>query len=337
MSAIIILQYLFTVCRTVLHRVCSWCRLEGPQGRGRAKPISVNYHFTRHCNYSCGFCFHTAKNNDVLDITEITKGLTLLKQSGMKKINFAGGEPFLYPKLLGDMAKFCKENLQLESVSIVTNSSKITASWFQKYGQYIDVLAVSVDSFDEKINEKIGRGKGNHLESVKKAQKLCLEHNIKFKINTVVNKFNFQENLSEKINELNPCRWKVFKVLVLTGENDGNGTLRDATKFEITDKEFNLFLKNHSHIKSLVPENNDMMLNSYLVLDEKMRFLDSSSGGKEPSESILDVGVDKAMSQSGYDENKFTGRGGIYDWRKNAAATTQQNCGSSCTKSIPEW
>jgi len=39
----------------------------------------------------------------------------------------------------------------------------------------------------------------------------------------------------------------------------------------------------------LVPENNDMMKNSYLVLDEYMRFLDSSSGGKEPSESILGV------------------------------------------------
>ena len=29
-------------------------------------PVSVNYHFTRQCNYSCGFCFHTAKTSYVL-------------------------------------------------------------------------------------------------------------------------------------------------------------------------------------------------------------------------------------------------------------------------------
>ncbi|KAH3716536.1 hypothetical protein DPMN_059260 [Dreissena polymorpha] len=28
-------------------------------------PLSVNYHFTRKCNYTCGFCFHTAKTSFV--------------------------------------------------------------------------------------------------------------------------------------------------------------------------------------------------------------------------------------------------------------------------------
>lgn len=28
-------------------------------------PRSVNYHFTRQCNYQCGFCFHTAKTSHV--------------------------------------------------------------------------------------------------------------------------------------------------------------------------------------------------------------------------------------------------------------------------------
>jgi len=238
------------------------------------------------------------------------------------------------------MAKFCKEELGLESVSVVSNGSKITQKWFTKYGQYIDVLAISVDSFDESINVKIGRGKGNHVEFVRKAQKLCAQYNVKFKINTVVNKYNFQENFTKEIEALNPCRWKVFKVLILKGENDGNDTLRDATTFAISDEEFTNFLKNHSHVKVLVPENNDVMLNSYLVLDEKMRFLDSSSGGKEPSESILDVGVQKAMTHSGYDAQKFVNRGGIYDWTKSTAVQStrreEKSCGSSCTD-IPDW
>ena len=45
-------------------------------------PTSVNYHFTRKCNYKCGFCFHTAKTSFVLPLEEAKKGLRLLKESG---------------------------------------------------------------------------------------------------------------------------------------------------------------------------------------------------------------------------------------------------------------
>lgn len=45
-------------------------------------PTSVNYHFTRKCNYKCGFCFHTAKTSFVLPQDEAERGLKLLKESG---------------------------------------------------------------------------------------------------------------------------------------------------------------------------------------------------------------------------------------------------------------
>lgn len=45
-------------------------------------PRSVNYHFTRQCNYECGFCFHTAKTSFVLPIEEAKKGLQLLRDAG---------------------------------------------------------------------------------------------------------------------------------------------------------------------------------------------------------------------------------------------------------------
>ena len=45
-------------------------------------PTSVNYHFTRKCNYKCGFCFHTAKTSFVLPIDEAKRGLCMLKKSG---------------------------------------------------------------------------------------------------------------------------------------------------------------------------------------------------------------------------------------------------------------
>ena len=45
--------------------------------------------------YKGGFCFHTAKTSFLLPIKEAKKGLDMLSEAGMKKINFSGGEPFL--------------------------------------------------------------------------------------------------------------------------------------------------------------------------------------------------------------------------------------------------
>lgn len=74
---------------------------------------------------------------------------------GMEKINFSGGEPFLPSRgrHLGEMVKFCKEKLDLPSVSIVSNGSLITEKWFQEYGEYVDIMAISCDSFNEDTNK----------------------------------------------------------------------------------------------------------------------------------------------------------------------------------------
>ena len=52
-------------------------------------PQSVNYHFTRQCNYKCGFCFHTAKTSFVLPLEEAKRGLKMLKEAGRYPTLFA--------------------------------------------------------------------------------------------------------------------------------------------------------------------------------------------------------------------------------------------------------
>ena len=54
--------------------------------KSKTIPESVNYHFTRTCNYSCGFCFHTAKTSFNLPLEEAKRGLEMLVQEGMKKV-----------------------------------------------------------------------------------------------------------------------------------------------------------------------------------------------------------------------------------------------------------
>ena len=60
------------------------------------------------------------------------------------------------------------------------------------------------------------------------------------------------------------------------------------------------------------------MRNSYLILDEYMRFLDNTGGSKTPSLSLLDVGVEAAMDMAGFDQAMFLKRGGKYKWSKQA-------------------
>ncbi|XP_066445318.1 S-adenosylmethionine-dependent nucleotide dehydratase RSAD2 [Eleutherodactylus coqui] len=301
-------------------RKVSSSKTNAPQDAGQVKPISVNYHFTRQCNYKCGFCFHTAKTSFVLPIEEAKKGLAMLRDAGMEKINFSGGEPFLQDRgnFVGQLVEYCKKELKLPSVSIVSNGSLITERWFKNYGKHLDILAVSCDSFNEEVNKLIGRGQGkkNHVEKLMKIRQWCCDYNVAFKINSVINSYNVDEDMRDELNRINPIRWKVFQCLIIDGENSGEEALRQAEKFVITDDEFKGFLNRHKDIKCLVPESNQQMRDSYLILDEYMRFLDCRNGRKDPSKSILDVGVENAVMFSGFDEKMFFKRGGKYVWSK---------------------
>ena len=110
------------------------------------KPKSVNYHFTRQCNYTCKFCFHTSTSRTHLPLEKAKEGLRLLRHAGMEKINFSGGEPLLIDdgEYLGQLCKYCTEELGLY-VSIVTNGSLMTEEWIRQYAPVIDIIAVSCD------------------------------------------------------------------------------------------------------------------------------------------------------------------------------------------------
>ncbi|GLB44421.1 putative radical SAM superfamily protein [Lyophyllum shimeji] len=147
----------------------------------------------------------------------------------------------------------------------------------------------------------------------------CRRRGIKVKINTVITIHNWEEDMVESIRELAPFRWKVFQVLLLDGENTGRETnsLRDARELVITDEQFNAFLERHRDIDCLVPESNAVMRDSYLNLDEEMRFLNCKDGGKKPGRSLLRVGVQEAMKDAGFDEERFFSRGGVFDWKRD--------------------
>jgi radical S-adenosyl methionine domain-containing protein 2 len=234
-------------------------------------PISVNYHFTRKCNAECKFCFHTELTSHVEPLSNAKAALHLLHTSGMQKLNFAGGEPFLYPKHLGELCRYAKAELKLQSVSIVTNGTKVTEKWLEHYGHYIDILAVSCDSFHAETNAAIGRAdrrSGKAFDNVERLFRIrgwCRELGIKFKLNTVVCRLNWDEDMVGVVTRLAPFRWKVFQVLLVDGENESEERKRDARSMMVTDAQFETFCLRHRGVEGFTPESNEMMVSSYLV------------------------------------------------------------------------
>ena len=108
-------------------------------------------------------------------------------------------------RYLGEMVRFCKEDLDIESVTVVTNGSRTTETWMAEYGYYLDIMAVSVDSFvpevssryldiyvsiiSTEVNTAIGRRAGpgsDHLASLGRVRGWCRQYGVLFKVGTEI-------------------------------------------------------------------------------------------------------------------------------------------------------
>ena len=133
------------------------------------------------------------------------------------------------------------------------------------------------------------------------------------KLNTVVCKPNLQDDMTALALELRPERWKIFEVLPVEGQNDG-----DVDDLLLEDGEFQKWVERHAWVADegiqFVPESNELMRGSYAMVDALGRFYTNIDGGHTYGPSILDVGVMPAWEQNVFLEERFLERGGIYEW-----------------------
>ena len=270
-------------------------------------PISVNWHVWPKCNYSCKFCYATFKDRiEPLCKESAIQVPQLLSDAGASKLTFAGGEPLLCPHL-GELLYASKEAGL--TTMIVTNGSLINKEFLGRWHESIDWVAISIDSPHESTEIALCRGTGKHVAKAVESARLVRAYGIKLKVNVVVTSLNFRDDMSEIIGWLRPERLKFFQVLQIHGEND-----LYYKSLAITKPQFEEFVRRHIDLDP-ISEDNDAMEGSYLMLDPIARFFQNFHKKYAYSDSILRIGVVKALKQVGWDKQKFQKRGGEYVWK----------------------
>jgi len=276
----------------------------------RAKKLcvkSVNWHIWPFCNYRCQFCFAPfralRKKSGFLNLDDGTKLIDALVGEGMRKLTFAGGEPMLCP-WLGDYLEYAKDRTMM--TMIVTNGSRLTKDFLQKRAWAIDWVALSIDSAREDVERNLGRGTGDHVSNVLKLRSLLRDFNIKVKVNVTVTRWAIQEDLHSILSKLEPDRIKFLQVLPIRGEND-----QHVDRLLISRAEFYRFVERHRDL-GVVAEDNDSMRGSYVMIDPVGRFFQNTTGALKFSDPILEVGVQNALNQVGFDWDRLVTRGGDY-------------------------
>ncbi len=278
---------------------------------------SINFHLWQPCNMRCGFCFarfldvkNTILPQGHLPKSKAIKTVKLLCDHGFEKITFVGGEPTLCP-WLSDLIKVAKQKGL--TTMIVTNGTGLSDEFLSENKEYLDWIGISMDSLNPQTNKRIGRiTKGRSVDCyyyqnlVAKIKK----YNYRIKVNTVVNQYNYQEDMRSFIELVKPERWKVLKVLKIEEQNGNH-----IEKYQISDEQFNTFINQHNGITSLVKEDNNDMMGSYVMVDPAGRFFDNTKGIHTYSSVIAKVGVEQAFSELNYCFKKFINRDGLYKWR----------------------
>ena len=234
---------------------------------------TVNFHILLACNMSCSFCFAANLSKTHLASSEAIRIVEMLSQAGFKKINFAGGEPMLYTEL-DDVIRAAKERSM--TTSMVTNGTRVTDERLGGMWGYLDWLALSIDSVDPQTHRRYGRMTKDGPLLTDVYAEICRDvkrHDIRLKVNTVVSHHNWKETMSGFIRTVRPERWKIMRALPIEGQNDGG-----AGSFEITDEQFAAYLERNQRANgvTIVPEDNDQMLESYIMIDLRGRFFDNT-------------------------------------------------------------
>ncbi|MEK7606361.1 MAG: viperin family antiviral radical SAM protein [Patescibacteria group bacterium] len=300
--------------------------MEGQKSIGRISTLqglTVNLHITRHCNFHCGYCFAVYREIKDLPITAWKLIIQKLTVAGVGKINFAGGEPLLFQGL-GSLIEATSEAGLI--TSLVTNGKLITREWCAQYLRWLNIIAISLDSFDRKVQHDLGRDNDpdvpqmvvDRIAMIREIAK-SFGHKIYVKLNMVVTSQNAHEDPTPGLLLIHPNRVKIFQVTRVEGENEGT-----YDGLAISRQQFDAYVdrvrQGLSGCKEtvLAPETEEDLHESYLVIGPDGSFRDKRAGQNLVGSSLIEASVEDALSSLFSEDDLvriglgMAKRGGIY-------------------------
>ena len=152
----------------------------------------------------------------------------------IEEINIAGGEPSLWPKL-PDLVKYIHgKGLK---VSLIHNGSG-PDKLYEEIAPYLTTCGFSIDSVNSDLQRRMGRcfKNGQVIKAEEYERKFNILRNanpeIKIKVNTVVNRINLEDDMSEQVSKWKVDRWKFLRCMPFS---DG---IHDNSHVVITDEDY---------------------------------------------------------------------------------------------------
>jgi len=186
------------------------------------------------CNMDCRFCFsYWRDNNPEINSAKAKEAIQILKNQGLKAINFTGGEPLLR-KDIDELIKYAKK---LGLTTILTTNGILLKEKLDKINKNTDFIGLPLDSEIAEIHNNMRK-----TSAVKNHHRLIIElidylhknyPKIGIKINTVVTK----KNKNSIIGIGNLVRGKIVS-WKLSHFIPGAYGKKHQKEFEITNQEF---------------------------------------------------------------------------------------------------
>jgi radical S-adenosyl methionine domain-containing protein 2 len=290
-------------------------------------PLVINWHLTEACNYRCQYCYanwnESACTRELIHNPERTAALLrelhrffqpanrsnpLARRMTWEsvRLNLAGGEPLLHAGKLPAIVSQARA-LGFE-VSLISNGSRLNPEQLDRLAPQMTWLGISIDSARPATNRAIGRVDRRDrlldLQRLESSLASARQSNpgLRLKLNTVVNRLNYSEDLSPLITRFTPERWKILRMLPVVNQD-----------LVVSDQQFSTFVARHSAFASILcVEDNQDMLDSYLMVDPDGRFFQNSlliaGQGYSYSRPILEVGAAAAFAEMAFDPARFRAR-----------------------------
>lgn len=198
---------------------------------------------------------------------------------------------------------------------LISNGTRLTNEYLHLLKGCMDWIGLSIDSLSLDSNLQSGRCANGFVpdeETYRELVERVHAKGFRLKINTVVTQINKDEVMAPFIEWAKPERWKIMQVLPVEGQNDAS-----ISRLLVNEVEFGQFISSNPISDGkvrIVPESNNCITGSYLMIDPAGRFFDDTKGCHTYSHPILEVGLEAALQQVTVDTAKFRERGGMYEW-----------------------